>query len=167
MTKLVPTLQEEVENLQTLNLSILRCRLERGNILHRIKENRAYIGYDGYCETWEQFLDAIGLERETTRAEIKIYQEFSLFILGNPEYVNKCRFERLYKLLPLVDKPVSNEKKLDLLDMSIRSNRTDFENNLRELKGKIPTDSCGRCFERVQKFEKCMYCGKFRIIEDI
>ena len=35
MTKLVPTLQEEVENLQTLNLSILRCRLERGNILHK------------------------------------------------------------------------------------------------------------------------------------
>ena len=38
MSKLVPTLQEEMENLQALNLSILRCRLERGNILHRIKK---------------------------------------------------------------------------------------------------------------------------------
>ena len=167
MTKLVPTLQEEVENLQTLNLSILRCRLERGNILHRIKENRAYIGYDGYCETWEQFLDAIGLERETTRAEIKIYQEFSLFILGNPEYVNKCRFERLYKLLPLVDKPVSNEKKLDLLDMSIRSNRTDFENNLRELKGKKATDICTSCDENYIVLIKCKECGLIYKKEDL
>jgi hypothetical protein len=161
--KLAPTLQDYIYQLSQINIGILKGRLERGNILIKLKESKAYVGYDSYCDTWDSFLEAINISRETARQDMDIFKEFA-FHLYEQRNLN-VRYERLVRLLPIVKK--EPQMKQGLVEMATISNRADFDNNLRELKGKIPTDSCGRCFERVQKFEKCIYCGKFRIIEDI
>ena len=51
--------------------------------------------------------------------------------------------------------------------MSIRSNRTDFENNLRELKGKKATDSCTSCDKNYIVLIKCKECGFIYKKEDL
>ena len=68
---------ELIEDLKSIDISILKGRLERGNILLRIKNEKAYLGYDSYCNTWHEFLEAIHLNRETARQDMEIYSEFS------------------------------------------------------------------------------------------
>jgi hypothetical protein len=53
--------------------------------------------------------------------------------------------------------------KASLLDMAATASRTDFDNNVKELKGKVPSDKClsiETC-ENKQSIilEKCTICG--------
>ena len=158
--KIAVNIEDCIEQLRNINLSILKGRLERGNILIHLKNNKAYIGYDSYCNTWHEFLECINLNRETARQDMEIYDQFSFYILGKKEILQNCSYERLVRLLPIVKK--EPQMKIDLLDMATKSNRADFDNNIKELKGLIPTDTCDKHFERVIDYEKCQNCGEFR-----
>ena len=158
MSNLIPNISELVDELKNINLNILRGRLERGNILNRIKNEKAYVGYDSYCETWHQFLECLNLNRETARQDMEIYNEFSHFLLqSQKEELMQTSYERLVRLLPLVKQ--HPETKLELIQMAHRSNRTDFDNNVRELKNLTATDSCENCMEEVIILHKCKCCG--------
>jgi hypothetical protein len=160
-SNLVQALPELVEELKSININILKGRLDRGNILTRIKDQKAYINYDSYCETWDQFLEAVGINRETARQDMQICKEFSQYLLGRLDLLQNCSYERLVRLLPVAkQKP---ELKSSLLDMAASANRTDFDNNLREIKGKMPSDNClslETCEDkRTIILEKCTICG--------
>ena len=49
--------------------------------------------------------------------------------------------------------------KKELLEMATRSNRADFDNNVRELKGLTATDSCKDCMQEYIVLHKCKTCG--------
>jgi hypothetical protein len=51
--------------------------------------------------------------------------------------------------------------------MAVRSNRADFDNNVKELKGLTPTDTCNQHYTSTQVYEKCSNCGQFRRREDL
>ena len=119
-----------VRDLKNIDISILKGRLERGNILQRIKTGKAYINYDSYCSTWHEFLEAV---------------------------LKKTSYERLVRLLPIIKK--DPEKKRELFEMATRSNRADFDNNVRELKGLVATDSCENCMQEFIVLHKCKCCG--------
>lgn len=156
MSSLVASVNDLVEDLKNINLTILRGRLDRGNILIRIKKDKAYIGYDSYCETFHQFLECINLNRETARQDMEVYKEFSYFLLEkHREELLQTSYERLVRLLPVVRR--APQKKKELIDMAHRSNRADFDNNLRELKGKLPTDQCD-CEDTIT-LVICVKCG--------
>lgn len=160
-SNLVQTLPELIDELKNINLGILKGRLERGNILKRIKDNKAYIGYDSYCENWNQFLEAVGINRETARQDMEIYDEFAFYLNQRIDLMHDCSYERLVRLLP-VAKLKPNDKN-SLLEMAATSSRTDFDNNLRELKGKVPSDKClslDTCDNKQTVIlEKCTICG--------
>ena len=160
-TNLVQTLPELVDELKNINIGILKGRLERGNILKRIKENKAYIGYDSYCETWNQFLEAVGINRETARQDMEVYDEFSYYLNERLDLLANSSYERLVRLLPVV-KLKPNDKST-LLDMAATASRADFDNNLREIKGKVPSDNClslDTCDNKQTIIlEKCTICG--------
>ena len=161
MSNLIQTLPELVDELKNINITILKGRLERGNILKRIKENKAYIGYDSYCQNWNQFLEAVGINRETARQDMEIYGEFSYYLMQKVELLANCSYERLVRLLPVAKK--EPDLKASLLDMAATASRTDFDNNVKELKGKVPSDKClsiETC-ENKQSIilEKCTICG--------
>ena len=161
MSNLIQTLPELVDELKNINIGILRGRLERGNILKRIKENKAYIGYDSYCQNWNEFLEAVGINRETARQDMEIYEEFSYYLNQKVELLANCSYERLVRLLPVAKK--DPDLKASLLDMAATASRTDFDNNVKELKGKVPSDKClsiETC-ENKQSIilEKCTICG--------
>jgi|TARA_R110000824_G_scaffold160056_1_gene334725 hypothetical protein len=147
-----------VKDLKNIDISILKGRLERGNILQRIKTGKAYINYDSYCSTWHEFLEAVHLNRETARQDMEIYNEFSYFVLEqSAENLRQTSYERLVRLLPIVKK--DPEKKRELFEMATRSNRADFDNNVRELKGLVATDSCENCMQEFIVLHKCKCCG--------
>ena len=79
--KLAPML----ERLNNINLAILKGRLERGMYLSKIKVDKIYQGYDGWVHTWAEFLDSIGIARETARQDMEIYSEFASYIQANPK----------------------------------------------------------------------------------
>jgi hypothetical protein len=149
---------ELIEDLKSIDISILKGRLERGNILLRIKNEKAYLGYDSYCNTWHEFLEAIHLNRETARQDMEIYSEFSFYVLEQTrENLKQTSYERLVRLLPIVKKEPQMKK--ELLEMATRSNRADFDNNVRELKGLTATDSCKDCMQEYIVLHKCKCCG--------
>ena len=157
MNSLVQTLPNLIEELKKINITILKGRLDRGNILKRIKNSKAYVGYDSYCDTWNEFLEAVGINRETARQDMEIYEEFSYYLMQKVELLANCSYERLVRLLPDPD------LKASLLDMAATASRTDFDNNVKELKGKIPSDKCLSIETCENKqtiiLEKCTICG--------
>ncbi|MBW2985705.1 hypothetical protein KY313_03575 [Candidatus Woesearchaeota archaeon] len=162
------SLDQCIERLKVINVSILKGRLERGNILRNIKENKGYLNFDGYVENWDSFVEAIGINRETARQDMDIFEQFSFYILGKKEILQNCSYERLVRLLPIVKK--KPQMKIELLEMATNSNRADFNNNIRELKGLTPADKCvdvSKCDEPSQIYEKCMTCNAFIRREDL
>jgi len=158
-SKLIQTLPELVDDLKKINISILRGRLERGNILKRIKESKSYINYDSYCSNWNEFLEAVGINRETARQDMEIYEQFSYYLYSRLDLMTNCSYERLVRLLPVVksQKTNLNQTTQQLLEMAAESNRTDFDNNIRELKGQIPSDMCEH--EETITLIRCVKCG--------
>tara|TARA_Y100000592_G_C5444794_1_gene305421 strand:- start:259 stop:783 length:525 start_codon:yes stop_codon:yes gene_type:complete len=144
-----------VEKLKSINITILKGRLQRGMLLQKVKEQKLFLGYDGWVNTWAEFLDNINISRETARQDIEIYNEFFDYLENEPLLLNTISYERLVRLLPVVKKDKSSLSKL--LDMAARSNRTDFDNNIKEAKGLVPTDKCN-C-ENLIILARCTICG--------
>ncbi len=155
-TKLAPML----ERLSNINLAILKGRLERGMYLAKIKHDKVYQGYDGWVHTWTEFLDNIGIARETARQDMEIYSEFASYIQANPKLVENLTYERLVRLLPVVKS--NPDIKPKVLEMASTASRFDFENNVKELKGQTPDDKCinpSDCTSPKIILEKCQICG--------
>tara|TARA_R110000796_G_scaffold246683_1_gene371588 strand:- start:1234 stop:1731 length:498 start_codon:yes stop_codon:yes gene_type:complete len=157
-------LNDIVSKLARININILRGRLERGGILKEVKAKKLYVGYDSWVTTWAEFLDTIRLNRETARQDMEVYDAFSHFLLHRVDLLESCSYERLVRLLPLVRKDPN--KKSELLEMTAKSRRVDFDNNLKELKGLTATDTCKEHFVETQLFERCVKCGQFRKVNE-
>jgi len=157
-------LNDTINKLAQINVNILRGRLERGGILKSIKIKKLYIGYDSWVSSWSEFLDTINLNRETARQDMEVYDAFSHFLMHRIDLLESCSYERLVRLLPIVKK--DPDKRDSLLEMTAKSRRVDFDNNLRELKGLTATDTCQEHFTETQLFERCAKCGQFRKVNE-
>jgi hypothetical protein len=149
-----------LERLNNINLAILKGRLERGMYLSKIKVDKIYQGYDGWVHTWSEFLDSVGIARETARQDMEIYSEFANYIQANPKLAESLTYERLVRLLPVVKS--NPDIKSAVLDMASTASRFDFENNVKELKGQTPDDKCinpSDCTSPKIILEKCQICG--------
>ena len=149
-----------VDKLSQINVNILRGRLERGALLKTIKTKKLYLGYDSYVNTWAEFLDTINLNRETARQDMEVHDEFSHFLMHRIDLLEKCSYERLVRLLPVVKK--NPESKDELLEMTATTRRVDFDNNIKEKKGLVPSDKCvnpSECDASKIILERCGICG--------
>ena len=154
--KLAPML----ERLSNINLAILKGRLERGMYLAKIKVDKVYQGYDGWVHTWGEFLDSIGIPKETARQDIEIYKEFASYVQANPKLAETLTYERLVRLLPVVKS--NPDIKSSVIEMAATASRFDFDNNIKELKGQTPTDKCvnpSDCTSPKIILERCQICG--------
>jgi len=156
------SIESIVGRLRSINVTILKGRLERGAYLLALKQEKLYVGYDSYCDTWNSFLEAINLPRETARQDMKIYLLFAEYLNANALWLQNIPYERLVRLLPVAENMTCEKDVADVLNMALESNRKDFDNNLKELKGLMPTDNCPNCFVNPQIYEKCVSCGEFR-----
>lgn len=156
------TVESLVDKLRSINVTILKGRLERGAYLLAIKQEKLYVNYDSYCLTWNDFLEAINLPRETARQDMKIYLLFAEYLNANSMWLQNIPYERLVRLLPIAENMTCEKDVGDILNMALESNRRDFDNNLKELKGLMPTDTCVNHFVNPQTYEKCTVCGEFR-----
>ncbi len=154
--KLAPML----ERLNNINLAILKGRLERGMYLAKIKHDKVYQGYDGWVSSWTEFLDSIGIARETARQDMEIYAEFASYVQANPKLAESLTYERLVRLLPVVKS--NPDIKAGVIEMAATASRFDFDNNIKELKGQTPDDKCinpSDCTSPKIILEKCQICG--------
>ena len=95
---------------------------------------------------------------------MEVYDAFSHFLMHRIDLLESCSYERLVRLLPIVRK--APETKDELLEMTARTRRVDFDNNLKELKGYTATDSCENCMEEVVVLHKCKCCGLVKKIDE-
>jgi hypothetical protein len=149
-----------IDRLANINLAILKGRLERGMYLAKIKADKIYQGYDGWVHTWAEFLDNIGIARETARQDMEIYAEFASYVQANPKLAETLTYERLVRLLPVVK--LNPDIKPAVLEMASSASRSDFDNNIKELKGQVPDDKCvnpSECSSAKIILEKCQICG--------
>ena len=149
-----------IDRLANINLAILKGRLERGMYLAKIKADKIYQGYDGWVHTWSEFLDNIGIARETARQDMEIYAEFASYVQANPKLAETLTYERLVRLLPVVK--LNPDIKPAVLEMASSASRSDFDNNIKELKGQVPDDKCvnpSECSSAKIILEKCQICG--------
>ena len=154
--KLAPML----ERLSNINLAILKGILERGMYLAKIKVDKVYQGYDGWVHTWGEFLDSIGIPKETARQDMEIYKEFASYVQANPKLAETLTYERLVRLLPVVKS--NPDIKPTVVEMAATASRFDFDNNIKELKGQTPTDKCvnpSDCSSPKIILERCQICG--------
>jgi len=154
--KILPYLQR----LTNINLTILKGRLERGMYLSKIKVDKIYQGYDGWVHTWAEFLDNIGIARETARQDMEIYAEFASYVQANPKLAETLTYERLVRLLPVVKS--NPDIKPAVVEMAATASRFDFDNNVKELKGQTPDDKCvnpSDCTSPKIILERCQICG--------
>lgn len=154
--KILPYLQR----LTNINLTILKGRLERGMYLSKIKVDKIYQGYDGWVHTWAEFLDNIGIARETARQDMEIYAEFASYVQANPKLAETLTYERLVRLLPVVKS--NPDIKPAVVEMAATASRFDFDNNVKELKGQTPDDKCvnpSDCSSPKIILERCQICG--------
>ena len=148
--------------LKDINTTILKGRLDRGYLLHCVKEQRLYVGHDSWVETWNDFLETINLPKETARQDIKIYLKFNTFLQENSTYMSEIPYERLVRLLPVAEKTSETKAVADMLEMAYTTNRKDFDNNVAEMKGLVPDDKCVNpqiCDATKIILEKCTICG--------
>ena len=74
--------------------------------------------------------------------------------------LESCSYERLVRLLPIVKK--NPDSKDELLEMTAKTRRVDFDNNLKEMKGLVPDDQCvnpEQCDAPKIILERCGVCG--------
>jgi hypothetical protein len=91
------------------------------------------------------------------------YEKYQHIIKDNPE-LQGIEQTRMVKLLPFTN---GDERTEELLLMAATVDAKGFDNNLRELKGKIADDDC-KCPEEFQDdYTKCQLCGKFHRIIDV
>ena len=117
-----------------------------------------------------EFLECISLDRETARQDIMIYTKFYKYLDSSAELMVKCKYERLVRLLPLVKEETTDDKVVELLEMSAISSVRDFKNTVKEEKGLVPDDKCvdvRGCNNPKQLYEKCVTCGAFIRREDL
>lgn len=155
-----PKLAPMLERLSNINLAILKGRLERGMYLSKIKVDKIYQGYDGWVHTWAEFLDNIGIARETARQDMEIYAEFASYVQANPKLAESLTYERLVRLLPVVKS--NPDIKPAVIEMAATASRFDFDNNVKELKGQTPDDKCvnpSDCTSPKIILERCQICG--------
>jgi len=165
------TIDEKISTLKSIDITILKSRLIRGCILKDIKDKKEYINVDSEGSTsWYQFLEAIGIEAETARSDMRIYETFWELLEKYPHLTPNLKYYRLKQMLPLVTGAEPEHKVVELLEISTIANRRDFDNTIRELKGLVPTDNCIdviNCNKIKQIYEKCTYCGVYIRREDL
>ena len=159
------SITQAVERLNQINITVLKGRIERGALLLQLKNDKSYLGHDSWVNSWADFLDCININRETARQDMEVFQEFAEALTQRPDLLNTCSYERLIRLLPVVrlrKKEGRKVGKIMLLEMTARSKREDFDNNLKEMKGLAPNDKCvdpSNCDAPKIILERCTTCG--------
>jgi len=159
------SIQQAVNRLSEINITVLKGRIERGALLLQLKNDKSYLGHDSWVNSWSDFLDCININRETARQDMEVFQEFAEELTNRPDLLNSCSYERLIRLLPVIrlrKKEGTTIGRVRLLEMTARSKREDFDNNLKEMKGLAPNDKCvdpSNCDAPKIILERCTICG--------
>jgi hypothetical protein len=124
--------------------------------LHKIHKERLYKQIN---PDFRQYLKLRwGFKKSTIYNHLKVIETFLPYLeQGNGDYPDFKRLEQTHKIIEHAP-----EKTEELYHMALVNSDEDFENNLKELQGKIPTDVCEHPAnkEKIIKTIVCGVCGK-------
>lgn len=140
-----------IEELRMLKQNITQSYLLLGDRLGTIKDEQLYKAW-GY-ETFEEFIKdpEINFRRSTAYNLVAIVERFREHIMSNKLDIG---YTRVVRLLPLPD----NEAKT-LLSKSPYLTASDFNDELREMRGLMTTYDCEH--KDTEVIRKCRDCGKW------
>ncbi len=128
--------------------------LELGKRWKTIRDKKLWNGHK-YCHSMREYSEnETGYTYATVSKYIAVYDKFGPVIENNPEYYH-AEHSRLIKALRYVNE--SNAQ--DWLVRAAHLSKKDFNNYIREAKGKLAPDKC--CHPKVERevWERCKACN--------
>ena len=130
-----------------------------GRNLTVIQETKLWRYYGDHLKNIRDFFKELGFSNAKGYHYINIWKQFGEYLLDQKIEVEYLGVARLQKLLPLVN----DENKADWVAKANTIPRMeDFDNEIKEAKGMMPTDQC-ECLKEMQEFyTRCSVCDKYR-----
>ena len=120
-----------------------------------------------YCRSFREWC-----EREckrsyrTVRNLILVAETFGDLIDKLPDPTQPIEHTRLVKTLPLFRNRKGKEDPAEWLHRAMTCSKKDFENTLREARGRQPTDTCDHPPEQQEVWHRCRKCDGWRPVND-
>jgi hypothetical protein len=147
------SLNELMQQLEAFRKRDIISVIHQGRILGTMQQSKLWKVFD-HCKTWGDFCTReLGYTRQTASNYIRIAETYGDQILALSE-TPAIDSTRLVKLLPYS----TPENVTECIDKASAQSVEAFDNNLKELQGKTPTDGCPHTDR--EPWEKCK-CGKF------
>lgn len=143
-----------VEKLKEAKQGAVKSFLVIGQILDRVESEKLYLYYGQHIETFDNFLREVRMGRATAYNCVRIWREFGEILKSKNLDIE---YFRLVRLLPVVEADNKEDWLNKAQDLDVKA----FDDEIREAKGKVPTDSCNHTGEKMY-LERCMTCGKMR-----
>jgi len=145
-----------VEEIKQANVSILKGILIKGRNLDKIEKEELWQYYGEHLKNFDpDFLNELRCSTATAYNYIRIWRKFGEYLLSNE--LLQIDPTRLIKLLP-----VAKEENME--EWMIRAQedpKQQFEDAIREAKGKVPTDKCDCPDNQQLLYTRCRICGKW------
>lgn len=126
-----------------------------GELLTKVKEDNLWQASGCDCNSFFEWAEKeIRWKRAQTYNAMAVCAKFGHLMKAD---LSLCEVEptRLIRLLPIVDTP---EKAEEAIHYALTSNAKDFEDHLKSISGKKPTDICEHEYE---PWLRCKTCNKF------
>jgi hypothetical protein len=147
-------LDEIVKQLRECDLTGLRIDIIRGKLLREVREGNLWISSEAnsFFEWAER---EVHYKHQQTRNFIHLYEKFDGIIKAHPELA-ATQPTRLIQCIPHIE---TEDDALTQAHYALELNPKDWEDHLRVLSGKTPTDECNHDWE--MGWKKCKLCPKF------
>ncbi len=132
--------------------------LEAGRLILESVENKDYLAL-GYQNQNDYFKAEYNIGLSTAHNLMDIWEVFKFL---PPKKVAKAGYTRLVRLLPIARQLKNQDQISEWVDKAIELPAGEFENAMKEAKGKTPSDMCNHEFKTILV---CKKCG-FRVVKD-
>lgn len=150
MTK-QPQVNTIIQEVIKIKENIVGNSLLLGKVLSDVLDNKSYVS--DYIKTFDDFLIEVKIGRSTAYNYIGIFKTFGSFMSDKLD----IDYTRLVKLLPIV-KNADDDEKEEWIHKASELNSNDFDDEIREARGKIPRDTCEH--HNTEDWKRCIDCGK-------
>lgn len=155
-------LDEIVREINTCIMQGAQRFLKMGALLKAVRDGNLWM-HSGASTFREWAEREVKLKKSAAYAAIDSFEKYQHVIDADPTLAT-VEQSRLTKLLPFAN---GDERTNDLLHMAKEADARGFEENLKELRGGMPTDVCEHPLDQQENFQKCKVCNRFHRITDI
>lgn len=163
LASMTKELADVMQRIKHKNIAVMREYIELGRLWKLVRDGKLWMAQAGVNSFREFCEKESGFSHSWVYGAIRVSESFGGLIESDPALV-EMDHSRLVKLLPVAEDS-SEEVRLEWLHKAARNSKKDFDNNLREAKGKQPSDTCSHPAEWRSSWEHCDLCTHWILIK--